>query len=90
MQIVIDIPDGLKQKIDEGFINQVIIDKLFKAARNAKPLPKYYGRLIDADALKKTEHDIYIESIDYRHRCISIENIDEAPTIIEAESEDKE
>ena len=46
-----------------------------------------HGRLIDADKLKKTEHDIHIESIGYHHRCISMENVNEAPTVIEAEVE---
>lgn len=34
MQIVIDISEVLKQKIDEGFTNQVIIGKLWDATKN--------------------------------------------------------
>lgn len=48
-------------------------------------IPKGHGRLIDGDKLKLARHDIYVEEINYRHRCIHIENIDEAPTILEAE-----
>lgn len=55
---------------------------------NGVVLPQGHGRLIDADALKLTQHDIHVESINYRHRCISVENIDEAPTIIEADEEE--
>lgn len=40
MQIVIDIPEELKQKIDEGFTNQVITNKLWDTTRNGIPLDK--------------------------------------------------
>ena len=54
---------------------------------NAIQIPKGHGRLIDGDKLKLARHDIYVEEINYRLRCIHIENIDEAPTILEAEEE---
>jgi hypothetical protein len=38
MKLIIDIPKELKQKIDEGFTNQVIINKLWDATRNGIPL----------------------------------------------------
>ena len=38
MKLIIDIPEELKQKIDEGFTNQVIIGKLWTATRNGTPL----------------------------------------------------
>ena len=40
MKLIIDIPKELKQKIDEGFTNQVIINKLWDATRNGTPLDK--------------------------------------------------
>ena len=39
MQIVINIPKNLKQKIDEGFTNQVITYKLWDATKNGTVLP---------------------------------------------------
>lgn len=38
-------------------------------------------RLIDADELMKHEHEIYVKEVDYRHRCIDILDVVEAPTI---------
>lgn len=96
MQIVIDIPEETKATIDtlndkfdaikEAFYGSMAI----MAIQNGTPLPKGHGRLIDADKLKLTQHDIHVEAINYRHRCISIENIDEAPTIIEADKVESE
>ena len=53
MQIVIDISDGTKQKIDNGFISQVIINHLWDAVKNGTPLPEHYGDLIDRNELLK-------------------------------------
>jgi len=39
MRLIIDIPEELKQKIDEGFTNQVIIGKLWEATKNGTPTP---------------------------------------------------
>jgi hypothetical protein len=85
MQIVINIPEttyntimNYPKKWDEWALN---------AIKHGTPLPKGHGRLIDADKLKLTRHDIHVEEIDYYHRCVSIENIDNAPTIIEADAE---
>ena len=92
MKIVIDIDDEqvLFDIKNRGLEAQTETDKvIINALYNGTPLPKGHGRLIDADELKKTQHDIYIESIGYRHRCISVENIDEAPTIIQAENEEE-
>ena len=103
MQIVIDIPDEMYQKIKETF--KVISGSrrserfdyiLFDAVNTGTPLPKGHGRLIDADKMKNKmlySHDVSAE--------IEINGTDEfinyifndAPTIIEAdkaESEDKE
>lgn len=48
-------------------------------------VPTPHGDLIDRGELAKTRHDIYVEEIDYRHRCISLENLYEAKTVIESE-----
>lgn len=53
------------------------------AIKDGTPLPEHHGRLIDADALLKKHLDA-----DYDCR-ITRAGVDNAPTIIEAESEDK-
>ena len=38
-------------------------------------------RLIDADELLEKIHDLYITEIGYRHRCIDVESVMDAPTV---------
>lgn len=90
MKIVIDIPQGLKIDFENENWTALTCAEMKNALMHGTPLPKDHGRLVDADALKLTQHDIYVESINYRHRCISVENVDEAPTIIEADKEESE
>jgi len=71
MQIVIEIPKELKQKIDEGFTNQVIINKLWDATRNGTILLKH-GDLVDRNEIE-VEEDVYNQTY-----------IIHAPTILEA------
>ncbi len=47
MKIIIDISKELKQKIDEGYTNQVIINKLWDATRNGIPLDKISAEIIE-------------------------------------------
>lgn len=88
MKLVIDIPEDAYKLLNNEGVDWLGAEHILNAVANGIPLPKNHGRLIDADKLKKTQHDIYIEYIDYRHRCISVENIEEATTIIPAESEE--
>jgi len=90
MKYVIDIPEGMLDELRTCKFPIQDAYRLCAVIENGTPLPKGHGRLIDSDALKLTQHDIYVESINYRHRCISVENIDEAPTIIEADKEGAE
>jgi hypothetical protein len=83
MQIVIDIPERTYEQLkflrEQGFDGfETIIDK---AVANGTPLPKHHGRLIDADAMQKYQIDTFGQRLLV---------IDTAPTIIDAESEDKE
>ena len=91
MQIVIDIAEGTYQRlIEQEQLYIADLNECIMAVPNGTPLPKGHGRLIDADKLKKTKHDIYIPEINYRHRCVHVENIDEAPTILEADKKEEE
>lgn len=53
MQIVIEIPDGTKNAIDMGTINQVLTSKVWKAIKNGTPLPEHHGDLVDRNELLK-------------------------------------
>ena len=77
MKIVIDIDE----KIYNDIRSKNEHGKIFNAVKNGTPLPKGHGRLIDADAMQKYQIDTFGQRLLL---------IDTAPTIIEAESEDKE
>ena len=55
MKLVIDIPEGLKERIDQGFTNQVIINKLWDATKNSTPLDN-----LRAEIEKYITHSPYI------------------------------
>ena len=78
MQILIDIPQKVYDKALSGDGTGAIWAGYIK---NGTPLPKGHGRLIDADAL--------IFNADYWEPYISKLDFDNAPTIIEADKEDK-
>lgn len=89
MQIVIDIPEEIYNHTQEykvGGFNQENDTKLFMAIKNGTPLPKGHGRLIDADEIQfeNTEFETYG---DY---CVAFDAIDDAPAIIEADTEREE
>lgn len=74
MKLIIDINDEIYKEIligKDGWSNYV-----HGLIRTGTPLPKGHGRLIDADDLKRIGR--------YTHTNTDIDN---APTIIEAESE---
>ena len=73
MEIVIKIDEKDYQLMKDGHIPFNVLDSI----RNAIPLPKNHGRLIDADALwRKWVFD-----------AIGKQEIDDAPTVIEADKE---
>ena len=92
MQIVIDIPEEIWEKVKDGYVPLGISKYLM----NGTPLPKCHGRLIDADEFiekvkKDRTHSCYIQSWT-ADDVLDVLNRNYAPTIIEAdkESEDKE
>ena len=89
MQIVIDIPEfmynDLKDK--EQFIN--LCGNRYKIAiLNGTPLPKGHGRLIDIGDIEWAKYHVEKNYMDYE--CIDWDDINNAPTIIEADEEDEE
>ena len=88
MKLIIDIPETMYDWFDNGFPNEEDVKILWELVKNGTPLPKGYGRLIDADELKKHKY----HDNDRFENAVAIAQIDWADTIIEAdtESEDKE
>ena len=70
MKIVIDIPEETIRKIKNELYCGIDDPDLYKAMEDGTPLPKSHGRLIDADALRKS----FQESIDECHKWA--ENVD--------------
>lgn len=79
MEIVIDIPKEMYERIKDGYVPLGIS----KYLKNGTPLPKEHGRLIDADWVKNTL-DIYVLN-EYNGQFIRRSDIDSIPTIIEAD-----
>ena len=78
MKLIIDIPEVVKHKVYNYGLALGPNDKeqLVHAIANGTPLPKGHGRLIDADKFI-SEHFGEVARL-----------VDDAPTIIEAESEE--
>ena len=55
---------------------------IYYAVKNGTPLPKGHGRLID-------ENNLWFEDID-DISCVTQRNVDNAPTIIEADKSERE
>lgn len=77
MQIVIDIPEDLYEECKRLGDKR---DTLFESIRNATPLPKGHGRLIDAD--KAYILDVFTLR-EFDGQFIRLKDLDKIPTIIE-------
>jgi hypothetical protein len=96
MHIVIDIPDGCYDELNNGQFPVQDAYRLVAWIKDGIPLPKRHGRLIDADKLnRKKKHYFQTErgAFSKSDWFIKADALFSAPTIIEAdkaESEDKE
>jgi len=70
MEIVIKIPEGLKDVFENRNVTALDVEEMRMAIKNGTPLSEHHGRLIDADAIP-------------RHLVRDIDEIDKQPTIIE-------
>ena len=83
MQIMIDIPDRIHYGIQKGITvngseaSQILID----AVKNGTPLPKGHKRLIEDEFITVT--DIREDGSEFTY--VFYEEIEDAPTIIEAD-----
>lgn len=91
MQIVIDIDEEYIKQIDRirfligGKEDRSLQINVINAIKNGIALPKGHGRLIDADALGKELHR-YTEA----PYLYALNQLNNAPTIAEADKEEKE
>ena len=94
MQIVIDINEHIYKQImadSEVYILDNEVDRILieNAIYNGTPLPEHHGDLIDRDELKSKimyAEDKAYETWDELYDCV-LEDIENAPTIIEADKE---
>ena len=89
MQIVIDIDDNLYTRLfDNGDEYVADMRRACVAIRNGTPLPKGHGRLIDADKLepKETAPEAWYSPM----WGFELDDIEDAPTIVEADRESEE
>ena len=86
MQIAIDISEGAYNYIKANGA-RIPYHKLIDLIKNGTPLPKDYGRLIDADRLRS----MYSINRGNFNTVVGIQKwVDDAPTIIEADKEKEE
>lgn len=97
MQIVIDIPEEVYERFgyeysEEHSISKCTNDIILDAFCTGIPLPKGHGRMIDADKTIKSicgnNCGCNLEECGRIFPCYSVQRINSAPTIIEAESEE--
>lgn len=96
MQIMINIPDAIKEMADEGdkkLIHLMWMIILVDAIKNGVVLPKGHGRLIDETKLEDIIHDKGFNR-KFMNPVFGMmqvfEMIDDVPTVIEADKENTE
>lgn len=92
IEVVIKIPESMKEmcKWHRDGVCELVnikIDILAEAIMNGIVLPKGHGRLIDASKLKLYEKELQANDISWLFNAYTPEEIDNAPTIIEADKE---
>ena len=83
MQIVIDISDLDYFDIKHGYADNFQRERLVESVKRSIAIPKNHGRLIDASQL----YTVTTYDADDNHEIcyVSYEDIENAPTILEAE-----
>ena len=92
MKIVIDINDDTEELLNSEDITErlLTIDNLIRAFKDGTVLPKGHGDLISREALKEAiRKRLGISSLKYltAQEKVIVEEIDNAPTVIEADKE---
>ena len=89
MKLIIEIPEVYYESLRKTDViisgqrsGKTLMSGIFNAVTNGIPLPKGHGRLID-------ENDLWFEDID-DISCVTQRNVENAPTIIEADKAESE
>jgi len=85
MKIVIDIPEDTYKAICNGCMLPPDVKNVVRGIKNGISLPKGHGRLIDESKITECEQIGLVMKDDNVTRCL----VTDAPTIIEADKEDK-
>ena len=85
MQIVIDIPDLDYFDIKHGYADNYQRERLVESVKRSIAIPKNHGRLIDVSQLYTVT--TYDADNNYEICYVLYEDIENAPTILEAEVE---
>jgi hypothetical protein len=89
IELVIKIPEKAYNALTHSeFDANLVVDEMRKAIANGIPLPEHHGRLIDADDLYEKSRLCHTE--EDGTACVEWREINDAPTIIEAEGSDSE
>ena len=91
IELVIKIDEENYENIKEtGFNNNDQRNRIVEAIANGVPLPKGHGNLIDADALLEKQYRIGDSATLSTRDVVNVEDVEDAPTIIEADKEQKD
>lgn len=82
MQIVIDIPDGSYEELNNGQFPAQDTYRLVAWIKDGTPLPKGHGRLIDADVLEQ-EIISGIKAGNYEEGCEQFPHINDMGDCVE-------
>ena len=86
-KIVININEEIYNGIKHGMRNRDDVENIMEQIENGTPLPKWHGRLIDVDALYDSTKLCHTE--EDGTACVEWREINDAPTIIEADKENE-
>lgn len=86
IELVIKLSEDSYKATCRGLMLPQDVENVVNAIKNGKTLPKGHGRLIDADKLEFEKCTLETDS-SISFYMIDKEDVDHAPTIIEAENE---
>lgn len=96
MKIVIDIPEAAYKLLqsDEG-VDWLGAEHILQAVSSGEPLPKGHGRLVDISKIDKDRMEsdnpiIYLTINGQYTEALSLDYLNDLPTIIEADTEEGE
>jgi hypothetical protein len=94
IELVVKISEDSYKATCNGWMLPSDVENVVQGIKNGTPLPKGHGRLIDADALN-ISHGVFVPKVKGNAfgcpmDAVFIDEINDAPTIIEADREVEE